>query len=235
MQNLTPDQDVNNPNEFYIIVPAGSYNFLRLTFYIASEENSVRSIVRRASLNVDAGKITYIGANVNVLPTPPAPPKTYGIGDLYPDGTNPQGVVFTIDADSTTGKMIALKDCGSSSTTYAWGPTATADVLGLTNASDGSVNMAMVLNNNALSSYPAFKACRDLGTQWYLPAQNEMNSINGQYNDIQKVLGATSGAERINDDADYWTSTVTGGGRGGYSIYYLGVDGIMNVKTAGPR
>lgn len=192
----------------------------------------MRSVVRRASLNVEAGKITYIGANVNVLPTPPAPHKTYGVGDLFPDSSNPQGVVFEIGADSTTGKMIALKDCGSSLTTYLWGPTETAAVLGLTNASDGSVNMSTVVNNNVLVLYPAFNACRMLGTQWYLPAQNEMTEINGKYNDIQRVLGATSGAEKINDNADYWTSTVTGGGRGGYSIYYLGASGITSVATA---
>jgi len=224
----TLSTDKNNPNQFYIVVPAGDYNFLRITCYIASEENAVRSVVRRASLKVQPGMITRIGANVNVLPEPA---KSYEIGDLYPDATNPQGVVIAVDADSngTTGKMIALKDCGSA---LAWGPTETAAVLGLTDADDGSVNMAGVVKANALAQYPAFEACRALGAEWYLPAQNEMNTINGKYNDIQRILRATTGAEAIDDNADYWTSTVTGGGRGGYSIYYLGTDGIMSVKTA---
>jgi len=212
--------DKNAPNTYYIVMPAGTYRFLRLTFYIESKENEVRSVVRSSSVTINAGEITYVGANVNVLPAKPeiTPAVKYKVGDLYPDAANPEGVVFYAQND-TVGKIVALKNCGGKTITYQYGP---SKVLALTEKNNGLINMEKVESAGVIADYPAFKACQEYGDGWYLPAVNELSEINEQWNAINDVLVGRSDSEEL--DGVYWSSTNTGRNN---SISYLDADGTI--------
>ena len=86
---------------------------------------------------------------------------------------------------------VALSDEGS----FAWGP---ADVsTGATNPSDGSANMEVIRAIDPdLSDYPAFKACSDMGSGWYLPSKDELSRL---YSNRAAIGG-------FSDDY-YWSST----------------------------
>lgn len=59
--------------------------------------------------------------------------------------------------------------------------------------------------NSDLSKYPAFKWCVDLGTDWYLPALNELKTI---YNNMSKLNAALSKAGGTTlGTSNYWSST----------------------------
>ena len=72
--------------------------------------------------------------------------------------------------------------------------------------------------NPDLSEYPAFKWCTDYGTDWYLPAANEFESIysnKSKLNAVLSNLGPTLSGE-------YWSSSEAmnyGGQPYSYSIY----------------
>ncbi len=190
------------PNTFYVVLPAGSYS-MRLTFYIDGQLDAARTVTRNKTFTVTAGDITYVGANVDVLPAPPTPPATYKVGDLYPNNENPKGVVFQVnnaDAEGagTSGKIIALKDCQG---LYSWGANNTS--VRPVNADNGLLNMNIVLATNNISTYPAFNACYVLRNdedkiEWYLPSTKEGIAILDANQQISPVLEQREDAEDLN-------------------------------------
>ena len=77
-----------------------------------------------------------------------------------PGGTDLE--VYTYDSPSST-----------------WGEE-TYTPTGAVNTSDGMANMQVILGiNPSLSDYPAFKSCRDIGEEWYLPSKNELINLAG--------------------------------------------------------
>lgn len=84
---------------------------------------------------------------------------------------------------------VAIEDRGS----FHWGPYRETNAR---NVYDGLENMNTIKSIDAsLSSYPAFKACNDMGTGWYLPSLNELLNLY----DNQSALG------NFIDDY-YWSS-----------------------------
>ena len=112
------------------------------------------------------------------------------------------GVVFEITNGGQNGKMVSVVEEARLewSTEYV-----------TTNAKDndnGTNNMATIKALNPdLSKYPAFKWCADYGTDWYLPALNELKVIYEMKNTINKSLSTLGYAKLQSSTSDYASST----------------------------
>lgn len=106
-----------------------------------------------------------------------------------------KGVVFELNG--STNKIVYYLE-----TTATWGP-ANAKV-GATTTTDGMKNMKIIVNKD-ISSYPAFKWCRDLGVEWYLPARDELQAIYNIMTTLNSVLRNCGG--QTFDESYYWSST----------------------------
>ena len=202
------------PTSFYFVVPAAVYENgmdIKVNASIRGDGTLTLTKSRKSQFEVKAGTITRIGASF-VLGT-----KSYAVGDLY-EVNGVKGVVFETSNGGRSGKIIALQDASAAPT--LWGPTSATGLAGVTEANDGSVNMEKVLAAG-IDNYPAFKACYETGKIWYLPAINELLTINDQWPAIQETLETTVGATLMGT-GNYWSSTVSGRG---YSIYYLDSEG----------
>lgn len=113
------------------------------------------------------------------------------VGDyFYQDGTwgtayinnasNPCiGIVFEVNADGESGKIVSLDE-----TTAAWATDGTTYATTKTNANnlaDGTANMAIIKNlDDDYSDFPAFQWCANRtkgGLAWYLPAPYELQDL----------------------------------------------------------
>ena len=120
--------------------------------------------------------------------------KRYTVGDLYDNG-DINGYVFEVSADGKHGKIVTstLLD------RVQWCVKGAQDNMpDATNDEDGEINMQIIKAiPDWQNKFPAFAVCAQLGSQWYLPAKNELISIRQMAN-IKKVLKFT----------DVWSSTV---------------------------
>lgn len=210
----------NEKYSFYVVVPPAAYNDFGIKIYTNKKRNEPSLYkVRTKQLDLKAGMITTVGANFKLIT---AEPVKYKVGDKYPYTATTfddvQGFVFSVDnpdaeGRSLSGKIMAVKDCGSDNQEYTWGP-ATGTIL-TPDATDGSVNMTLI--GNAITLYPAFKACADLttgGLSWYLPAKDELNAIMTNYTAMEVTWRQVSGIEDTDiamlPALNYWSSTVGG-------------------------
>lgn len=185
--------------QYYIVVPAGTYSDLTLSLFYKPGSNPSQTYTktRNTSVTVGAGNITSVGANFSLQT------KTYAVGDLYPNATEPEGVVYAVSDGGTSGYVVDLQDASAGTT---WGPTNSDDIIaGLGNA-DGSLNMSAVLASGLIASYPAFNVCNELGDKWYLPSSTEMNTLVNAYSNIKNAL-TTNG---VRMSGTYWCSNVVG-------------------------
>ncbi len=110
------------------------------------------------------------------------------------------GVVYIEKTPYNAGKMVSVAE-GSSLKWSTSGITTSA-----IDSDNGTTNMAII---KALSSwetkYPAFKWCSDYGTDWYLPAFNELYTIYNNKSTINSIL-STNGYTAFGTE-DYWSST----------------------------
>ena len=91
----------------------------------------------------------------------------YALGDIYPDTSNPQGVVVSISNGGRTGKAIALKD--------SYGRWSNESFLLGTSATDGMNNTNKAIQRGEkVGGYQIFFICRSKGDNWYLPALKEV-------------------------------------------------------------
>lgn len=94
------------------------------------------------------------------------------------------GVVFKITNGGQNGKMVSVTE-----TNLAW--STERITTNARNQDDGMANMNTIKALNPdLSKYPAFKWCADYGTDWYLPALNELKTIEGLKSTINSCLSA---------------------------------------------
>ena len=108
--------------------------------------------------------------------------------------------MFEITNGGINGKMVSTVE--SSQERYTQWYSSFMDV---NNKDDGMINMNLVkvLNPN-LSDFPAFKWCAEYGTNWYLPAENELLTIY----DIRLVLNTVLTANgHTTLGGYYWSST----------------------------
>ena len=131
----------------------------------------------------------------------PAEVVIYAVGDLYPNATNPVGVVFSVTDEGAHGKVLSL----TQSDKISWG----ADgITGAIDKEDGRVNVAKIKAlDSDLSDYPAFKWCADLGAGWYLPAKDEISAFYSVVTILNTTLGNTANAVAV--DGYYVSSTAS--------------------------
>ena len=113
------------------------------------------------------------------------------------------GVVYEITNGGQNGKMVSVTE-----TKLAW---STESInTNARNEDDGMANMNTIKALNPdLSKFPAFKWCADYGTDWYLPALNELRTIYKLKSTIKSTLSA-NGYTLLKAD-DYWSSTNANG------------------------
>lgn len=111
--------------------------------------------------------------------------KVYKIGDLYPDSTNPEGVVFR---GGKSGRIVALTGSSRSYSYYD-------EFSDASDYSDGQKNMQAVKNNSSISAYPAFSYCSNMGEGWYFPAYLEVLEIFGSYDTINEAIESAGGTK----------------------------------------
>lgn len=138
--------------------------------------------------------------------TPP-----YSVGDYYNEN-GLEGVVFEVNEDGTSGKILSLTETKG---VRQWGTIGVGNkrFIGADNMDDGRANMEMVKQfDNWQETYPAFAWCAKLGRGWYLPAITELKTfaytvnIHSLVNAQLKALDAMPLPEK-GDWVDYWSST----------------------------
>ena len=126
---------------------------------------------------------------------------TYKIGDVV-SKNGVVGVIFEVTDDGKHGKMVCAKelDCPN----WSSDTNEQKRLIGA-NSENGMSNMSVVKQiDNWQSKYPAFALCADLGEGWYLPAKEELLSLNGNAIVINKSLQAIK-APKLNKWC--WSST----------------------------
>ena len=205
-----------NSTEFYMVVPAGTYNGLDILINTTDRVTGAVAVkkVSSSTFNISAGKIFDIGADWTLSN------KTYTVGELYDNGKGFKGIVFQVDETGRSGKIIALTDANNGEA-LLWGPTV-APFLGVVNTTNGMENMEIVVNAGQLADYPAFQAARtyDATGKWYLPAHDELEVINNMWPALGNVK--VEGWTMLSEENGYWTSTNYGRR---YSIWYLSAEG----------
>ena len=171
--------------------------------------------------NLDGGKAYTFNITVQGKPA-----VKYAIGDPYPDATNPIGVVFWLDENDPTydpatqkgskGKIVSLDEPVAN-----WnGGTNEAGKLQwstenvttrATSTSDGAANTLKITQtaNYSPTVYPAVAWCvaKNTGevTGWYLPAQNELQTLYDAKTNVNSTL-RTVGATELSLSY-YWSGT----------------------------
>ena len=147
------------------------------------------------------------GATTQVQPS--VVKKTYKVGDLYYDGKK-QGVVFDVWDNGKHGKIVSLDQTSKQWCTkeqYEKGI-----VVGTSSESDGKANTDLVMARADCLQYPAFQWCRAKGTEWYLPAIDELSRLllNDEVrNAVNKTLDQ-HGANKLSAKSSftwYWSSS----------------------------
>ena len=148
--------------------------------------------------------------------------RPYKVGDIVEvDGV--KGVVFQVNTDGYSGKVVSM---AQSANKLIWSKSS-GKKLSISNTKDGHSNTAKISN---LSNFPAFEWCKNLGEDWYLPAQDELTAIYKNKAAIDKCMSTKLGYNT------YWSSTEYGpyvaytvGMKSGRTAYY---DGECNKSSA---
>ncbi len=121
--------------------------------------------------------------------------ETYEIGDLYPNSSNPEGVVFYVSNGGKNGKIVSLDHAYN----VTWDYNTVPVNCGCTSTSDG------YSNTNKMPSYsPAAKWCREKGSGWYCPARSELVTLSNNVAKVNATLAAHGWSEH---EGFYWSST----------------------------
>ena len=125
----------------------------------------------------------------------------YKVGDYYNDGTK-EGIVFEVYDGGWHGKIVSLDYSEEQ-----WAVRAVyKNVTGATSATGGMSNMNRIKKMpNWKVNYPAFAWCASLGSDWYLPAVDELLLIHENQVAINRGLNRR-GYEEITNKY-YWSST----------------------------
>ena len=127
----------------------------------------------------------------------------YQIGDYY-NRDGKQGVVFEVSDGGHHGKIVSLDQ-----TMLPWCTKEQYNrriVVGASNTTDGKANTDRVLARSDSEAYPAFVWCRDKGRDWYLPAEDELESIYAAEEKINVTLERL-GKMKLDEILWYWSST----------------------------
>ena len=135
-----------------------------------------------------------------------APMRTYKVGDLY-DENGKRGVVFEVSADGRHGKIVSLdetKAVWDSRIRLGLFSSTPAPVTGVNDMCDGKANTDKIMSRTDSHYFETFAWCRSKGTDWYMPAKDELKAICKNQSTIDATL-AKYGDTLKNDW--YWSST----------------------------
>lgn len=122
----------------------------------------------------------------------------YSIGDLYPDTSKPEGVVFYITNSGVNGKIVSLDHASL----YWDTETLFASKRGCGNTSDGSVNTPKMPSSS--ERMLAGPWCTNHGDGWYCPARGELVTL---ANSIKKVNATLETFGYSPLSGYFWSST----------------------------
>ena len=108
------------------------------------------------------------------------------------------GVVYEISNNGVNGKIVSVAE-----TSTSWGLDGTTT--GATNSDDGMKNVNTMKSKGYFNRSSAFTWCANYGTDWYLPALNELKAIYNNKSTINSTLSA-GGYTTLGTDY-YWSST----------------------------
>lgn len=124
--------------------------------------------------------------------------KTYAIGDIYPNHSDPQGIVITSESGGEKGIILHLQEDEA-----IWSIDDEA-IVGASDKSNGLNNITVITE---LSNYPVFNKANTYGEGWYLPAVNELLLISTNFSLINNGLYGISSADKLSSGDIYWSST----------------------------
>lgn len=144
---------------------------------------------------------------------------TYEVGDLWPNATAPEGVVFAVSTGGRHGKIVSL-DCAYN---LAWDPDATlfTPSAGCSDATDGSQN------DMPKKESSAGKWCAEKGEGWYCPARGELFTLNGA---IDKVNATLTSIGRDRQEGMYWSSTEDLSSSTGMNAFIVCIDNWLQYS-----
>lgn len=166
---------------------------------ISIEEN--KGVQREAVISVSAGDEEWEGeAEIRIRQKG----KPMEIGALY-EGNDTKGIVYEISSDGRSGKIVSLGEYTESWSTSVYST-------GALSTYNGEANMTAIRNTEYWSSvYPAFWLCSVLGSDWYLPAQDELVGMfrairNFGSSKFDQIL-SKNGGDEFSSASSYWSST----------------------------
>ncbi|MBQ6881568.1 MAG: TIR domain-containing protein [Alistipes sp.] len=135
----------------------------------------------------------------------------YKVGDYY-NVNGKEGVVFYVDASGKHGKIVSMTH---SNTPLQWSSSKSERKrsIGASSKTDGAANTRSVQQRpNWRADYPAFAWCANLGSEWYLPAIEELELLMKYDDIINRTLGVKGGVWLSTNlcQVGYWSSTEAG-------------------------
>lgn len=128
----------------------------------------------------------------------------YQVGDYY-NRNGKEGVVFQVSDDGRNGKIVCLTEVESQ-----WSSTdecLRCIVTGANYCSNGQNNQKKIEQiSEWRDKYPAFGWCASHGEGWYLPAMDELLTLQLNLYVVNYMLEA-KGAMILDESASYWSST----------------------------
>lgn len=169
--------------------------------FAATPKTLIVTLNNGATASFELSEIANLTFGDAPIPVAPATTGPYAVGDFYSDGIS-QGIVVTVDPKGNYGTMVALTEFPDK---LAW--STVYDITNANDTEDGRLNMATVAAiDPEYENYPAFQACADLGAEWYLPAQKELQHLRNVLDKVNPTL-ESHGFEAIDSETEYWSSS----------------------------
>ena len=168
----------------------------------SSDHHRNRDWLKRPAVWLSAVAVVVIAVLMTVLGKNSDDERYYSVGDFYDDGTK-KGVVFEASEDGKHGKIVSLDEA-----TFQWCTEEQYNKgiqVGANSYTDGKTNTDVIMQRSDYAEYPAFKWCRELGEEWYLPSIDELRSIDRVRILVNKTLTQNSYKEICY--SIYWSST----------------------------
>ena len=163
---------------------------------------------------------------------------TWSTEDKATDANPIIGVVYKVNDDGTTGKVVSLTE----GTNLKWGSTSVTT--GATSKTNGKENtdkvFALIASQSyTLSDYPIFNACQDLRTstgndRWYVPGSSDYAHLFNAVSTINNKITAISGGTGVvipNYSNFYWTSEEADSNTANVMMTNIGI-GAINKGTS---
>ena len=151
----------------------------------AEHEKHIQDSMAHAKKQTDEKRINDIVAQSGESEEEEETTGPYKVGDYYNENGK-EGVVFEVWDDGRHGKIVSLNVAY-----LKWCTASQFDkeiVVGASSESDGEANTDKVMRRSDKNQYPAFTWCRAKGTDWYLPAKNELMTIYNNKSEINSTL-----------------------------------------------